>query len=73
MVEEERLKNLPIVLDTFPNIKLECKPKDNLMPERGTLSINKAKNLINEPQFPIEVKKYIDWYKKFASNKQTLF
>ncbi len=65
-----------IVLDTFPNIKLECKPKDNLMPERGTLSINKAKDLLNyEPQFPIEVgfKKYIDWYIKFASNNQNLF
>ena len=38
------------------------------MPERGTLSIKKARNLLNyKPSNPIEVgyQKYIDWYKNF--------
>ena len=40
------------------------------MPERGTLSIDKAKKLINyEPKWKIEdgYQKYIDWYKNFES------
>ena len=38
------------------------------MPHRGTLSIEKAKNLIDyNPSWPIEkgYSQYIDWYKKF--------
>ena len=65
-----------IVLDNFPNSKLECKPRDALMPERGTLSIEKAKMLIGyEPQFPIEIgfKRYIDWYKLFSKKNKSFF
>ncbi len=65
-----------IVLDNFPNCELECKPRDDLMPERGTLSIDKAKNLIGyDPQFPIEIgfKKYIDWYKSYSKNNNSFF
>ena len=65
-----------IVLDNFPSAKLECKPRDALMPERGTLSIDKAKKLIGySPQFPIEIgfKKYIDWYKSFSKNNNSFF
>lgn len=65
-----------IVLDAFPNSKLESKPRDVLMPERGTLSIEKAKTLIGyDPQFPIEIgfKKYIDWYKSFSKNNKSFF
>ena len=65
-----------IVLDSFPGSKLECKPKDALMPERGTLSIDKAKSLIGyNPQFPIDIgfKKYIDWYKSFSKKNKSFF
>ena len=65
-----------IVLDSFPGSKLECKPKDALMPERGTLSIDKAKSLIGyDPQFPIDIgfKKYIDWYKSFSKKNKSFF
>ena len=65
-----------IVLDNFPSSKLECKPRDALMPVRGTLSIDKAKTLIGyDPQFPIEIgfKKYIDWYKSFSKKNNSFF
>ena len=42
--------------------------RDKLMPKRGTLSINKAKELLNyKPSFSIEqaYPEYIRWYKEF--------
>jgi len=39
--------------------------RDNLMPERGTLSVEKAKQLIGyTPQYPLEkgYARYIKWY-----------
>jgi len=42
-------------------------PKDKLMPERGTLCVDKAKKLIGyAPQYPLEkgIVKYINWYKE---------
>lgn len=65
-----------IVLDRFPGIKLNHKKRDGLMPERGTLSILKAKKLLGyEPQYSLEkgFVKYIEWYKDFAENNQKLF
>ncbi len=51
----------------FPDVKINYKPKDKLTPDRGTLSVEKAKNLIGyNPKNPIETgfHKYIEWYKK---------
>lgn len=65
-----------ILLDSFPGLKLSYKPRDSLMPERGTLSIDKARDLIGySPQYPLEsgFNKYIDWYKKFANKNPSLF
>ena len=55
---------------------MKYNPKDNLMPERGTLSIEKAKNKLGySPQYSIETGflKYISWYKDFASKNPSLF
>lgn len=55
-----------IVSGLFPKIKVNYYPKDNLMPDRGTLSVEKARKIIGyNPQHPIEIglKKYIEWYK----------
>ncbi len=55
-----------IVSNHFPGIKVNYLPKDNLMPDRGTLSIEKAKKMLNySPQHPIEkgVENYVNWYK----------
>ena len=59
-----------IVKDHFSGVQVKYGPKDKLMPERGTLSIDKAKELIGyEPQFPLEVgyARYIEWYKDMSA------
>lgn len=53
-----------ILRDRFPSAKVEYLPKDKLMPDRGTLSIEKAKRILGyAPQFPLEkgFLRYIDW------------
>jgi nucleoside-diphosphate-sugar epimerase len=65
-----------IIKSDFNKIDVKFNPRDGLMPERGTLSIEKAKNLLGyKPSHPIEkgFKKYIDWYQKFAMNYPELF
>lgn len=55
-----------ILTEHFPSVKVEYLPKDKLMPDRGTLSVEKARKLIGyEPEFPLErgFVNYIDWYK----------
>ena len=56
-----------ILSEHFPNIRLKYQPRDKLTPNRGTLGIQKAKDLIGyDPQWPLEkgFKEYIEWYKK---------
>lgn len=51
----------------FPHVEVEYEPRDELMPERGTLSITKAASLLGyEPRNPIEVGfgRYIEWYRE---------
>ena len=65
-----------IVMENLQGIKLHHKERDGLMPERGTLSIEKAKRLLGyNPQFPVEkgFVQYIDWYKNFAKSNSQLF
>ncbi len=62
-----------ILKDYFPDMKVNYLPKDKLMPKRGTLSVEKAKNLIGyEPKNPLEIGfvKYIEWYKSFMTKKE---
>lgn len=63
------LKDLVGVLQPyFPNIEHRYKERDRLMPERGTLSVDKARRLLGyDPQWPIEkgFERYISWYKEF--------
>ena len=59
---------LDILKKNFFKINLKYKDKDRLMPIRGTLLNDKAKELIGfVPQFKLEdgYQKYIDWYKNF--------
>ena len=65
-----------IVQSSFPKIKTKYNPKDELMPERGTLNIDKARKLLGyKPNFPLEIgfMKYINWYKDFAKENPKLF
>ena len=61
-------KMLDILKEYFPNININYLPKDKLTPNRGTLSIEKAKKLVGyNPEYPLEkgFVQYIDWYKDF--------
>jgi nucleoside-diphosphate-sugar epimerase len=56
----------------YPSLVINFKKRDKLMPERGTLDISKAKELLNfNPEFPLEkgFTKYIEWYSDFFENK----
>jgi nucleoside-diphosphate-sugar epimerase len=58
---------IELMRQAFPNVDVTHNPRDGLMPERGTLSIDKAKRLIGyDPQYPLEkgFPRYIAWYKK---------
>ncbi len=53
----------------FSNIKIKYLPKDKLMPDRGTLCVDKAKKLLGyTPNYPLEkgFVDYINWYKSIC-------
>lgn len=55
-----------ILAEHFPGTQIHYKPKDDLMPDRGTLSVDKARSIIGyNPLFPLEkgFVSYIEWYK----------
>lgn len=57
---------LTILREHFPGVEVNYQPKDKLMPDRGTLSVDKARRMIGyDPQYPLEkgFPKYIKWYK----------
>jgi nucleoside-diphosphate-sugar epimerase len=61
-----------IVAERFPGIKLNYSAKDKLTPDRGTLSVEKARTMIGyQPEFPIErgLDRYIEWYKGLITEK----
>jgi nucleoside-diphosphate-sugar epimerase len=65
-----------IVMEKYPKIKIIYKERDGLMPERGTLNIEKAKSLLGyKPAFPLEIGylKYMTWYEIFSSVNKKLF
>jgi nucleoside-diphosphate-sugar epimerase len=64
-----------ILRSHFPNINVKSTPKDKLMPDRGTLSIDKARRLLDyEPAYPLETgfPRYIEWYKNLFARNDTL-
>ena len=63
-----------IVKSQFPGVTVNYQPKDALMPERGTLSIAKARSVLGYiPKFSIEdgFNQYMDWYVKFIYQSQS--
>ena len=57
-----------ILKDHFEGIKINYIPKDSLTPDRGTLNVDKARDLLGyQPQYPIDAgyPEYIQWYKTF--------
>lgn len=58
-----------IMSQEFPGIRIKHQPRDKLMPERGTLSVEKARRLLGyNPEYPLEAGfvRYIRWYKELA-------
>ena len=59
----------------FPQIDVKHNPRDQLMPERGTLSVDKARRLLGyAPAYPLErgFVGYLDWYKTIAAKNPQL-
>ena len=57
-----------ILKDHFDGVNINYIPKDSLTPDRGTLNVDKARDLLGyQPQNPIDTGylKYIQWYKTF--------
>jgi nucleoside-diphosphate-sugar epimerase len=65
--ESRSLQDLVTILaDHLPHVEIEYLPKDKLMPNRGTLCVEKAAKLIGyRPSYPLEkgFVEYINWYK----------
>lgn len=65
-----------IMREEFPGIEIRYNPRDSLMPERGTLSVEKARSLLGySPDYPLDrgFREYIGWYKKLAAENPALF
>ena len=66
--EARTLKQMAeIVQEHFPEVSINYVPKDKLMPDRGTLCMDKAEKLIGfKPSWPLErgFPEYIRWYKE---------
>lgn len=67
---------IEILREHVPDLDVHHEPSDALMPERGTLSTDKAAALMGyEPQFPLErgLVDYIGWYRElFERNPELL-
>jgi nucleoside-diphosphate-sugar epimerase len=67
---------LDVMRERFPHLRVRHEPVDRLMPERGTLSVDKARRVLGyEPEYPIErgFHSYIDWYEKLFAEHPELF
>jgi len=61
-----------IMQERFPGLEVHCTPKDTLTPDRGTLSVDKARRILGyAPCYPLEegFPRYIDWYRSFWGAK----
>ena len=59
-----------IIKKYFPNINVRNIERDKLMPKRGTLNVDKARDLLGyNPSWPLDkgYPQYIEWYKNFVS------
>ncbi len=57
-----------VVLERFPGLEVTHEAKDALMPDRGTLSVEKARKAFGyAPQYALEkgFPRYIEWYRSF--------
>ena len=65
-----------ILRQHFPGVSVRRVAKDALMPDRGTLSVDKARERLGyEPQWPLDrgYPQYIAWYTDLAARRPDLF
>jgi nucleoside-diphosphate-sugar epimerase len=72
--ESRSLSDMAQIMQShFPGLEVNYETKDKLTPDRGTLSIEKATDLLGyQPERPLEkgYVEYIDWYKEFWENRR---
>jgi len=59
-----------IIREEFPTLEVKQAERDRLMPRRGTLSVDRAREIIGyDPRWPIDLgmPEYIDWYRRVTS------
>lgn len=64
-----------IIREHFPQTEIKYHPRDKLIPERGTLSVERARRLLGyAPAYPLErgFVGYVDWYKGIAAEHPEL-
>ena len=69
---ETLYKFVMILSKHFKKLKYKIEKRDSFRPKRGTLSINKAKRLLNyKPIYNLEkgIKKYLNFVNTFNKNK----
>ena len=67
---------IAIAQEHFSGFEVKYQPRDALMPERGTLSVEKAKRILGyKPDYPLEkgFVQYIEWYKMLAQEHPRFF
>ena len=66
------IEMLHVLRSEFGEVEVRFVEKNELMPNRGTLSVRKALDILGyDPQWPLEkgFAKYIKWYKEFVDGK----
>lgn len=66
---------LDILRAEFPGISVKSVAKDSLMPDRGTLNVDKARSLLGYiPEWPLDkgYPKYISWYRDLFERQPSL-
>ena len=64
-----------IVSELIPGTPIVSRERNPLVPRRGTLSIDKARELIGyEPSFTLEegIARYVEWYRDFTTDQPSL-
>jgi nucleoside-diphosphate-sugar epimerase len=63
---------IEVIREEFPDASVREEPRDQLMPMRGTLCIDKARRLLGyAPAYPIErgFERYIQWYRRLMGER----
>ena len=59
-----------IIREEFPMLEVKQAERDRLMPRRGTLCVDRAREIIGyDPRWPIDLgmPEYMDWYRRVTS------